>query len=95
MFSSVNSDLESFNASFAKSEFKEKMGRLVQYGCRGLLGLMSDLGVSKENSSLVETLKLTQTSIGDALRVAHLFKELAIIPGLSKDLEKPCSSLSM
>jgi hypothetical protein len=79
--------LENFNASQGKSEFKDKFGRMVQYGCRGVIGLLADLGVA--NKELVEQLKAVQTTLGEARRAGRFFKELSVGPTIAKDLDEP------
>lgn len=49
-------NLNTFNSAFAKAEFKEKLGRLLQYGARMISGLLADadkLSPSKDRQQLI------------------------------------------
>ena len=75
--------LENFNSSLAKSEFKDKLGRVFQYACRGISGFLNETGTGSKDT--LETLKLTQSSFADARRLNRFFKELAVGPSISFD----------
>ena len=79
--------VELFSAALTKSEFKDKVGRLIQYGCRGLTGVVTDLGLDAKES--VEQLKAVQGSMAEARRVGRFFKELTVAPTILKELEEP------
>jgi len=79
-------DIE-FTAALGKSDFKDKLGRLIQYGCRGAVGLIADLGL--EAKEQVEQLKAVQGSMADARRLMRFFKEIAVAPTVLKELEEP------
>ena len=79
--------VELFSAALTKSEFKDKIGRLVQYGCRGMTGLISDLGLDAKET--VDQLKLMQGSMADARRAGRFFKELTVAPTILKELDEP------
>ena len=42
--------LNVFNSAMGKADFKEKLGRLLQYGARMVSGILSDSDVSKQAS---------------------------------------------
>jgi hypothetical protein len=49
-------NLNTFNSAIAKAEFKEKLGRLLQYGARMISGLLTDsdkLSPSKDRQQLI------------------------------------------
>jgi hypothetical protein len=77
--------LEHFNTCNTKAEFKDKFARLVQYGCRGLIGVLADLGVG--NKELIDQLKAVQTTMSEARRAGRFFKELSVAPMVLKDLD--------
>ena len=85
--------LETFNTCQTKADFKDKCGRLVQYGCRGLLGVMADLGVLGSQKELADQLKAMQTTLSEARRAGRFFKELAVAPTILKDWEDQTDSL--
>lgn len=78
--------IEAFNSALTKAEFKDKLARLFQYGCRGVIGLLVENGLGAKET--LEMLRLIQGSLGDARRVNRFFKELSIAPSIPKDLEE-------
>jgi hypothetical protein len=53
----IMDNLAVFNSAIGKAEFKEKFGRLLQYGARMLSGILTDADIippSKNRQELIE-----------------------------------------
>lgn len=52
----VMDNLNTFNSAIAKADFKEKLGRMLQYGARMISGILTDadkLSPSKDRQQLI------------------------------------------
>jgi len=52
--------LNVFNSAMGKAEFKEKLGRLIQYGARMMSGILVDADIaspSKERKELISKVR--------------------------------------
>jgi alpha-D-ribose 1-methylphosphonate 5-triphosphate synthase subunit PhnH len=100
-------NLNVFNSAMGKAEFKEKFGRVLQYGARMISGILTDadkLSPSKDRQDLISKINSFQSVLGDARRTFRFFKELSVAPTIPKDLQEAdpvnlgltvCSKLSL
>lgn len=85
----IMDNLNVFNSAMGKAEFKEKLGRVLQYGARMVSGVLADadkLSPSKDRQDLIGKINAFQSTLGDARRTFRFFKELSIAPTIPKDL---------
>jgi hypothetical protein len=82
----ITPHLNTFQVALGSSDFKDKLGRLIQYSCRGVSGFISDFGIDAKDT--VYQLTSIQGSLSEASRLAHFFKEWAVAPTIMTDLEE-------
>ena len=50
----LQANLNVFNSAMGKAEFKEKLGRVIQYGARMVSGILTDADLQSPNSERKE-----------------------------------------
>lgn len=72
--------------AFGKSEFRDKVGRVVQYACRGLQGFLAHQSKDFWLQQYLPAIAETQTTLAWARRTNRWGKEMPHIPTLGKAL---------
>lgn len=72
--------------AFGKSEFRDKVGRVVQYACRGLQGFLAHQPKDFWLQEYLPAIAETQTTLAWARRTNRWGKEMPHIPTLGKAL---------
>lgn len=88
----LKDNLNVFNNAMGKAEFKEKLGRVLQYGARMVSGILTDADISspsKERKELIaKVCAHFRNSHPPLLHRSIHFKQLSVIPGGRLDSSK-------